>query len=653
MLLLLFIVLVCAAGGRLVAQRLLPDADVADRAVAWTLLALTQFLCVPVLVGLTLHTVSLSSIASTQAAVLLVITGFVALAMQRSEEDASLRATLGPAILRGWFGEVRMAGWPTRLLWGLVIFWIMASTVPGWFLEPRIADAVEYHTLQPVQWLGTETFELGLRQPWDQATGWWWGETYPSIKSLAIVQWVEARGSFRGAGMIQGLYAGVWMLALWALGRRLVLPGWAVAAAGLAVVSMPDVILQSTEVYADLQAAAAVALVLWALAGLRTEGGSVRVWIWFAGLALGHLAGTKASVLVAAGLLGVAALVLAWRRGEDRPARIHNAAAMLLTGLLFGLLFAGIWLLRNVVVYNNPLYPIRIEVAGRVLFPGVVDPGVNLAGIAEQEVSKWFFWLRSPFESIGVTHLGNRLAGTGPAAVGLLLPATLALALRLMRERTAGWTMLLAAEVLLFIGLPDLWWPRYTLCLMTVGGLAFALLLAEARPLARGVLLALLVLAVGWNTARAIPSVTGWPRPPLYAAYPFLTGDARPEALWRTPDAYSARDFVREELASNPANWIGYVTYQYSPYWIYEPGGPYQIVALPGAELGPHEMQWVDRVLESRATHVVAHYGWAESLLMERRPEHFRCVFRAEHWAGEHPWSPGEFDPMAVWEVVR
>ncbi len=627
--------------------------SVADRLVLWAVLGMTLFLCVPLATGFALGSVHVPA-RLVGYGVALVATGAWHAWLRHQKGKRGLGLLLpGESLLVAWRAEMSAASWKARAAWGVVVGWVALAAVPGWFLQPRFVDAAEYHAIFPIHLLTEDHFSMALRHEYDLAPTWWWAETFSNLKAFGVLQLAEARGgSLKGAGLIQAAFALVWLLAFWAAGRRLELRGAALAAGAFVFVSMPDFILQLTEIYSDVQGAAAVCVAVWGLLGLALSP-NPRRWIVPVALGLGQMVGAKSSLVLATGLLGLVSLVIAWRRGTETCERMRFVGGMLLAGLIAGHIMGGPWILRSWIVYGNPLFPLKLEAAGHVIFDGPVGADLNSARVRQSGLTWLDLYWRPPFETLGVTHLGNRLSGHGPATLGLIVPSVVALLVGWWRERKRGWGLVLLLVGVLVVGIPDIWWPRYSLAVVTLGALAFAWLLTKSSRLPRTYFLAVLTAAALWNGIRVVPAVLGWPRPPVVAAYPFLTGDAWPETNWAMPGEYTARDFAREELTRDAENWVGGIMPDFSTLWMYHRDHPFQPVGLPQIKMTAGEDEWIAQVLASRATHILARLDSPEYEALHRHPDSFALIFQDTAWSAEHPWGPWPYTRESVWEVRR
>ncbi len=147
----------------------------------------------------------------------------------------------------------------------------------------------------------------------------------------------------------------------------------AALAAGVAAVSMPEVLYNVNSVHVDLPMAA------FFMAGICFAWWYFRVRslmnLSLLALALGLIAGTKTSGILYAALLVAllgAGLLRRPRSGREKPKTRWEAHGLLGIGLLCALWIGGYWYGRNAVEYHNPLAPMKIEFQGREILPGYV-----------------------------------------------------------------------------------------------------------------------------------------------------------------------------------------------------------------------------------------------------------------------------------------
>jgi len=642
MILFLLHVLLSCAAGRVAAGLCFDERENAfDRlvcAIAWTL-AFHQG--VPLAVGAATGSVAIMASIAGDAALLALLAG---VAWMTRNDGARRFDSLLVACVRAWMRSPLVA----RALWTMAFSILFLACLPGWFLPPRFSDAVDYHILQPMRMVDDGRFELAVREPQDLATPWWWGESYPNLKAMHVALWAQARGSWEGAGLIQGAYVFAWLVCLAAMGRMLRLPAWSTGVAAILLASAPDVLLEATELYSDMIGGASVAFAAWGILGLALSE-RPRRWIVPFAVALAHVPSAKALLYPATAALLVVASVVAWRRGGAALAlRVAGA------GIVAAALLSGAWTVRTLWLHGNPLYPIRIEIAGRVLFDGPAEMDVNTRGMGEDRIPEREMALRSPFETIGVTHMANRLGGGGPAFVGILVPAVVALLVGGRGAWRDGWGLLLVLLLCLFASIPDLWWPRYQFNLWTAMLLCAARMFRDGGRMARAYFGVVVATTVAWNAYRCVPAVQAFPRPPIQWAYPFVTGDRAPVALARASAVYDARDFVREEVLRDPDAVVAHVHFEFPDYWLDRADTPMTTVEMPTVEEAGGAAAWVKLLRESSATHFVAPCNWEEAYaIAEAGPDAGIRKLREDwYWPEESAWI-GEQPRMAVWEIAR
>ncbi len=198
-------------------------------------------------------------------------------------------------------------------------------------------------------------------------------------------------------------------------------------------------------------------------------------------LALGTgMAGALVLALKGSGLAFGAVVLVAlawrfWRRRTARPGDVALAGALAASGLF--------WMARDVWHTGNPIYPVRVVFAGKVLFAGtgslteVLSSASNrppaLAALPEfARVAVAWLEVHGP-----ATGFDDRWAGLGWAWPFVAVPALVACAARAMRARgrrdDVAFALVLTAAC--FALQPERWWSRYTLWLWGVGAVAMAL----------------------------------------------------------------------------------------------------------------------------------------------------------------------------------
>ncbi len=193
--------------------------------------------------------------------------------------------------------------------------------------------------------------------------------SYLVVTALGDSQWVNA---------VNLVVLPLGVLGIACLARSLGTSSGIALFAGGAFLLVPVNVYQSVTTYTDTGYASAAAAFLAALGVAQSRIRASHTTPWCTVPALGGAAGLAlsakptAAAVVVPGLLALGGATLLFRRGGYR-----SSSRFPLRALLF-LLLAGAWCLavggywygRNYVHEGSPLYPVRVAVAGRTVFPG-------------------------------------------------------------------------------------------------------------------------------------------------------------------------------------------------------------------------------------------------------------------------------------------
>jgi 4-amino-4-deoxy-L-arabinose transferase-like glycosyltransferase len=219
-------------------------------------------------------------------------------------------------------------------------------------------DALTYHFPAAVQWLRTgrlSLFETWLFNP---------ANTYsPLAGSTFITWWIAPIGNDVLAHNEQFPALLLIFFAALRLTRALGIRTAIAAVIALALVLSRPVLRQAIIEKDDLYLAAFFGCVVAACAPDRLRD---PLGPWRVGVALGLMLATKYSALLA--LPALLLLADAPLRARWRP-RAYGAALAAL------LVVAGPWYLRNLLLTGNPLFPIRVQLFGVTLLPGLFSSG--------------------------------------------------------------------------------------------------------------------------------------------------------------------------------------------------------------------------------------------------------------------------------------
>jgi Glycosyltransferase family 87 len=326
---------VIAAAWRFVRRRI--DSPAIDRATdALLLIFLIQYVAVavPGVLGI----LSPRSIAATALIIAAVLF------------RASARPTAAPK-------PPPLASLDRNVLLAAVLFgsgYLLALLRNQYILPVMSNDALTYHFPAAVHWLGTG--RLSLYETWYFNPA----NTYSPLAGSTLVAWYIAPfGNDVLARFVQFPAVALIFLATLRLARALGAPTALAATIALALILSQPVVRQAMIEKDDLYVAAFFAAALAACAPERLRD---RLGPWRVGAAIGLLAATKYTALMALPVLLLAA---------DAPARAgwrwrHYAAAL---GIAVAI--AGPWYLRNAILTGNPLYPADVRVFGRTIFAGL------------------------------------------------------------------------------------------------------------------------------------------------------------------------------------------------------------------------------------------------------------------------------------------
>jgi len=147
------------------------------------------------------------------------------------------------------------------------------------------------------------------------------------------------------------------------------------------------------------------------------------------------------------------------------------------------LVMGGTWYIRNYLVFGNPVAPYQIELFGRILFPGAVNPATDviwqptiprlfhLGTVLNVWVERWAPAWGGPY----YCYDGSR--GFGPMFWILLIPSGIFAIFIAFKKKF--WDYLISAAVfsLCFFAIPFDWFSRYTIFVCGFGILSFTVVL--------------------------------------------------------------------------------------------------------------------------------------------------------------------------------
>jgi len=280
-------------------------------------------------------------------------------------------------------------------------------------------------------------------------------------------------------------------IALFSIGRKL---GLRLPAAlyAVAFLLVPIVIQQADVPYCDL-IVCALFLMAVNFALIRDPSPVQAVLL---GLLVGLNIGVKYLFVVAAFIPAAAYFLMTYTRaGHSRDSssekvRFFRRAAMkgLILFLIPVLLLGGVWYIRNLALFGNPMAPVKLVLFGRTILPGLFD-GAELAGYGPRlfdppAVLKSWLEISAPYWDHPIYNFDAGRGGFGPVFPIVLLPSLVFALGAALRKRERPFLFVSGIFALAFLAVPVDWLSRFTLFACGWGILAFAFVL-ENGPRSR------------------------------------------------------------------------------------------------------------------------------------------------------------------------
>lgn len=330
--------------------------------------------------------------------------------------------------------------------------WVIILTLPVWLwilfsglILPAVYwDELYYHLVAPAVWARAgqiHFFAMGnpfvtgypvnLELPWGWAMVMTGNDVWADLGGLPFV--------FIG------------LAAVFTLCKRLGVAAGHTFWAGLLFVTTPMVIFHAKSSYIDLPMSVLFAIAAYFLHRYAREGD--RIQLLLGGVTMGLMVGAKYSgpYMAIAGLLPI----LYYFR--TAPIRKQTwAQAFFLYGLPI-ILLGGFWYGRNLILFQNPLHPMRLTVAGVTIFDGQYDPD---AFTFTKPENGWVTLAKAIIDLEKYPHMDSYYTGFGPQLLLLAMPAT---ALFLVKERRQRKLMLITwlLPLLISVAVLPARFPRY------------------------------------------------------------------------------------------------------------------------------------------------------------------------------------------------
>jgi hypothetical protein len=366
-------------------------------------------------------------------------------------------------------------------------------------LPPYAYDALGYHLTIVGSWLVRGNVSASNLSPCCAR--------FPANAELMFAWPVVLLHSDALVDTVQVAFALLGALAVVGIARSAGLSRAQGAACGALFAMTPVVLTQAPTAFVDVTIASAALAALHFAIRFAVTG--QRLLLIPAGLATGFVFGTKgigplwgvALMCVVGGILVVRSRrgLLAWR-----------ATAVLAGGfLVLCALFGSYWYLRNWADTGNPIYPVRVTVAGVTLFDGPQSLASEVYDTPSHAPAAWPLavarsWSADiPFWNQGPYNYQQVRGGLGPVWVWLGLPLLVPVGFVLLRERNPAALLVVVTAAVLVVQ-PFRWWSRFTLVLAAAG--AIAVVLGAARAPRRWMATGIRAAALGLGAAGVVLS---------------------------------------------------------------------------------------------------------------------------------------------------
>jgi hypothetical protein len=255
---------------------------------------------------------------------------------------------------------------------------------------PSGSDALIYHLPLATRWLQEGSLAIPPSGAWRFSMP---GNAEIGMMILLSSGWQSAAviASWIPAATVA---LSTYLLAIWISGAQRI-PS---IMCTLLVLSIPMIEAQTFSAYVDLLGTAGILAAVALILTSAREAPALRPAVWFlSGLMCGISIGTKPVYYLYAALFCMFAACVLWVRRSTGPHLRFRSAALLVIGVLLPSIF---WFARAVKQTGNPLYPIQVKVAGRIVLPGyerseITHPDFELNAVrspVEWPLYPWTEW---------------------------------------------------------------------------------------------------------------------------------------------------------------------------------------------------------------------------------------------------------------------
>lgn len=334
---------------------------------------------------------------------------------------------------------------------GIVACSYVAFTINALTCYPLGSDVLIYHLPLATRWLQEGSLAMPASHVWRFSLP---GNAEIGVMVLLSSGWQPAVviASWIPAAMVA---TSTYLLSMWISGQQRTVA----LISTLLVLTIPMIEWQAFSAYVDLLATAGVLAALALVLAAGRNGARIPPAIWLlSGLACGISIGTKPVYYLYAALFCVFIVGAIWYAHHAGERHLVKASALVVLGLL---LPSSFWFARAVVETANPIYPMKVTVGQRIMFPGyarseITEPDYELNSVQHQLgwlLYPWTEWKKLPgFLKIPYGE-GDGLGAAFATFVPLGMAYFVLLVLRDSSSRQRN-VALLAAFVIMFL----CWW---------------------------------------------------------------------------------------------------------------------------------------------------------------------------------------------------
>ena len=288
-----------------------------------------------------------------------------------------------------------------------------------------------------------------------------------------------------GSQIIFALFA---VLAIYSLARKAGV-GQQNAAWAVIFLFIPVVIQQATTCYIDIIMSA----LLIGAVNFMLMRDKPKINVLIVGMTIGIMLGSKYSYIGPCLIVSVTLWILILANigkddGENKVRRSKGKIAgeialKLAIYLMPVMLLGGTWYIRNYLQFGNPVGPYQVEILGRVIFPGVLNPATQalpdptlvssfqINTVLKVWVERWAPIFAAPYYS----YDGSR--GFGPMFWILLIPSGVFAIILACKRRYWDYPVIFTVFGLCFLVIPFDWQSRYTIFVCGFGILSLTVIL--------------------------------------------------------------------------------------------------------------------------------------------------------------------------------